>query len=71
MDTLHHHQIEEQEQLEQLKDDFLSSISHELRSPLTNIKMAVQMLRVLLQQDQEGGITMYDRPDAESQPELT
>lgn len=40
------------EHLNQLKDDFLSTISHELRSPLTNIKMATRMLKLLLQQDE-------------------
>jgi signal transduction histidine kinase len=38
--------------LNQLKDDFLSTISHELRSPMTNIKMATRMLKLLLQQDE-------------------
>src|SRR6478672_12844482 len=28
------------------KDEFLSTVSHELRTPMTNIKMALQMLRV-------------------------
>lgn len=37
--------------LNQLKDDFLSTISHELRSPMTNIKVATRMLKLLLQQD--------------------
>ncbi len=44
-------QSEAQENLEQLKDDFLSTVSHELRSPVTNIKMATQMLKVLFQDD--------------------
>jgi hypothetical protein len=41
--------------LNQLKDDFLSTVSHELRSPITNIKMAAQMLAIALgpaQQDE-------------------
>lgn len=38
------------EKLNQLKDDFLSTVSHELRSPLTNIKMAIQMIELRLSQ---------------------
>jgi len=37
-------QVTELERLNQLKDDFLSTISHELRSPMTNIKMATDLL---------------------------
>lgn len=41
-------QVNELERLNQLKDNFLSSISHELRTPMTSIKMAIQMLEVVL-----------------------
>ncbi len=41
-------QIQELQRLNQLKDDFLSTISHELKTPLTNIRMAAQMLGVSL-----------------------
>ncbi|UZQ56061.1 PAS domain-containing protein [Trichothermofontia sichuanensis B231] len=41
-------QVTELERLNQLKDDFLSTVSHELRTPMTNIKMATQMLGLLL-----------------------
>ncbi|MBL1176197.1 GAF domain-containing protein [Pantanalinema sp. GBBB05] len=41
-------QVHELERLNQLKDDFLSTISHELRSPMATIKMAVQMLKTVL-----------------------
>lgn len=39
---------EELESLNRLKDDFLSTVSHELRSPMANIRMATQMLEVFL-----------------------
>lgn len=39
-------QVQELEKLNRLKDDFLSTISHELRTPITNMKMAIQMLEV-------------------------
>lgn len=42
-------QVEELKRLSQIKDDFLSSISHELRSPMATMRMAIQMLEVLLQ----------------------
>lgn len=42
-------QVKELERLNQLKDDFLSTVSHELRAPMTNIKMAAQMLPIQLQ----------------------
>ena len=43
-------QVEEYERLHRLKDDFLSTVSHELRTPMTNIRMATQMLEVVLGQ---------------------
>lgn len=39
-------QVEVLEHLHQMKDDFLSTVSHELRSPITNMKMAIQMLKL-------------------------
>ncbi|MBW4639323.1 MAG: PAS domain S-box protein [Gloeocapsa sp. UFS-A4-WI-NPMV-4B04] len=38
--------VEELQHLNILKDDFLSTVSHELRSPLTNMKMSIQMLKI-------------------------
>ncbi|NJN88081.1 MAG: CHASE2 domain-containing protein [Leptolyngbyaceae cyanobacterium SL_7_1] len=38
-------QIQELHKLSQLKDDFLSTVSHELRSPLSNIKMIINLLQ--------------------------
>ncbi|HEY9649454.1 MAG TPA: GAF domain-containing protein, partial [Coleofasciculaceae cyanobacterium] len=43
-------QVEELEKLNRLKDDFLGTVSHELRTPLSNIKMATQMLEIVLRQ---------------------
>lgn len=43
-------QVEELERLNRLKDDFLNTVSHELRSPMTSIKMATQMLEIILAQ---------------------
>jgi PAS domain S-box-containing protein len=45
-------QVHVLEKLSQMKDDFLSTVSHELRSPLTNIKMAIQMINLRLNQQQ-------------------
>ncbi|HEY9627944.1 MAG TPA: ATP-binding protein [Coleofasciculaceae cyanobacterium] len=39
-------QIKELEKLNRLKDDFLSTVSHELRTPISNIKMAVHLLKL-------------------------
>jgi signal transduction histidine kinase len=46
-------QVEKLEALNQLKDDFLSTVSHELRSPMVNIKMALQLLEMALRKDEE------------------
>lgn len=45
-------QMAELQRLNQLKDDFLNMVSHELRTPLANMKMAIQMLEIIL--DQQG-----------------
>ncbi|WP_416669377.1 sensor histidine kinase [Egbenema bharatensis] len=41
-------QVRELEHLNYLKDDFLNTVSHELRSPMANIEMSIQMLQLLL-----------------------
>ena len=37
--------ISQLQKLNQLKDDFMNSMSHELKTPLTSMKMAIEMLR--------------------------
>ncbi len=41
-------QVSELARLNQLKDDFLCTISHELRTPVANVKMAAQMVETTL-----------------------
>jgi PAS domain S-box-containing protein len=36
--------------LSQMKDDFLNTVSHELRSPLASIKMAIKMVELMVEQ---------------------
>ncbi|MEH2225488.1 hybrid sensor histidine kinase/response regulator [Nostoc sp.] len=38
--------VEQWEEINQLKNDFLNLVSHELRSPLSNIKMMIQMIQL-------------------------
>ncbi len=38
-------QVAALEELNRLKDDFLSTVSHELRTPMSNMKMAIHMLK--------------------------
>ncbi|MCF2970158.1 PAS domain S-box protein [Synechococcus sp. Nb3U1] len=39
-------QVVELKKLNQLKDDFLATVSHELRAPLTNISLSIRMLKL-------------------------
>ncbi len=46
VETALEQQVQELQQIAQLKDDFLSTVSHELRSPMANIKMAIELLKI-------------------------
>lgn len=45
-------QLQEMEKLSLLKDDLISTVSHDLRTPLMNMKMAIEMLRVSQESEQ-------------------
>ncbi|HIK26569.1 MAG: GAF domain-containing protein [Oscillatoriaceae bacterium SKW80] len=57
-------QVEEFTRLNLLKDDFLSTISHELRTPLANMKMALQMLAIALNQER-AFFAEFSKPEEE------
>lgn len=44
-------QVAELRRLNYLKDDFLSTISHELRTPISNMQMAIHMLKLISDPD--------------------
>lgn len=48
LDEITQEYIGELELLNNLKDNFISSVSHELRAPLTNMKMAIEMLQRII-----------------------
>lgn len=45
-------QTQELQQASLLKDDFLSTVAHELRTPITNMKMAIHLLKLVGSDDQ-------------------
>ncbi|PSB14311.1 histidine kinase [filamentous cyanobacterium CCP2] len=45
-------QVKELKRLNQLKDDFLSTISHELRTPIASMKMVIKLLTTVTNQGQ-------------------
>ncbi len=55
-------QMQELQRLDQLRDDFLSTVSHELRTPLANMKMAIHMLEIYL--DQQGVLQSQGNSEA-------
>jgi PAS domain S-box-containing protein len=44
-------QVIELAKLNQLKDDFLNTISHELRTPVSNMHLSLQMLDIIMKRD--------------------
>lgn len=46
-------QVTELERLNRLKDDFLNTVSHEMRTPMSSIKMAIQMLEISLESGED------------------
>ncbi|MBD2211833.1 response regulator [Nostoc linckia FACHB-104] len=46
-------QVKELQRLNQLKDDFLCTISHELRTPVASMKIGIELLKTLSQQTDE------------------
>lgn len=46
-------QMDELQKMNLLKDDFLSTVSHELRSPMANMKMAIYMLKIARSPEQK------------------
>ncbi len=46
-------QVKELERLNRLKDEFLSTVSHELRTPISNVKMAIHMLKAAPDEDRK------------------
>jgi PAS domain S-box-containing protein len=61
-------QVQELERLNQLKDDFLSTISHELRTPMASIQMAVQLLEPMFQFDHTASDSSEREPSANPLP---
>ncbi len=57
------------EQLDRLKDEFLSVISHEMRSPLTTIAGNVQLLQRSLEQRQSEPSALAGRPKSDAKRE--
>jgi signal transduction histidine kinase len=55
--------MQEIQHISQLKDDFLSMVSHELRTPLANMKMAIQMLEIML--NHQGFLVPEQNPNAQ------
>jgi signal transduction histidine kinase len=50
-------QVAKLEELNRLKDEFLSTVSHELRAPMTNMKMAILMLDVAIKRLRQEPVT--------------
>jgi PAS domain S-box-containing protein len=53
-------QVEELGKLNHMKDHFLSTVSHELRTPMSSIKMATEMLGIILRQSNANNTQVND-----------
>jgi signal transduction histidine kinase len=61
-----HIDITEQKQLEQRKDDFISMASHELKTPVTSLKMFTQLLRrQIARAGADALLPQFDKMDAQ------
>ncbi|NJK63920.1 MAG: PAS domain-containing protein [Synechococcaceae cyanobacterium SM2_3_1] len=61
---------EQLQQLNRLKDDFLSTVSHELRSPLSNVRMALQMMTFANTEDKRQNYFAVAMRECERQIEM-
>ncbi len=55
-------QVEELQKLHQLKDDFLSSISHELRTPIASMKMVIYLLANAVEKQTQALVATTEPP---------
>ena len=55
-------QLQEMKKLDQLKDTFLSTTSHELRSPMSNMRMAIRMLKIAVTQERAAAELLRPEP---------
>lgn len=63
-------QVRALEELNQLKDDFLSTVSHELRTPITNMKMAIKLLRLSKTEEQSDRYLQILQAECDREAEL-
>ncbi|MBW4657866.1 MAG: PAS domain-containing protein [Drouetiella hepatica Uher 2000/2452] len=59
-------QLEEMKKLDQLKDSFLSTTSHELRSPVATMRMAIRVLRLALAQERAAASARTESANTEA-----
>ena len=62
--------IEEMKKLDRLKDSFLSTTSHELRSPVANMRMAIRVLRIALAQERAAALNAEAKSPRATNPEI-
>ncbi|GAB1544479.1 hypothetical protein NUACC21_71550 [Scytonema sp. NUACC21] len=60
-------QVRELQKLNQLKDDFLNTITHELRSPIANMKMMIELLTGLKARGHDGNTEIALTPHQKTQ----